>query len=126
MKNKSLDNLIKNPYDKENWEVLGRVLSGLSDSPKKIASLMYDFLEEHNFHALCSVFNWIFNLYDGKYTDDLNNIKGILNGLTYDVKISQNDDLSWKTKRYTLKVTFEEVDNSVETEKDSKAKVSWF
>ena len=92
------------------WGAAGLALSVISDGYKDMGQMAYNYFEAHNYHAVCSVLNWMFNLYDFKHQDDLNNIKWMFENHQYEICVSRNDDGSWNKKKYRAKITFEEVE----------------
>ena len=93
------------------WKAAGLALAGISDSRMNILHLVYSFLEDHNYHSLCSVLNWVANLYPTSYyMDDLKNIQyEMMNRGEVLVNVTRNDDGSWTQKKYRCIVKFEEV-----------------
>lgn len=93
-----------------NWEAVGRALASISGSTRDVMRLAYDFAEAGNNHAVCSLINWVFNIYEFKHKDDLQNIKGIFHNRQYLVNMTRNEDGSWTQKKYRAVITFEEVE----------------
>jgi hypothetical protein len=85
---------------------------------KNLAHALYNKLEDENYHGFCAVINWLFNLYDVKYTTDFEGITRVLGNPRYFVRHSAPDG-TYTTKRYRMIVTFEAVD--VEVPKDEFA-----
>jgi hypothetical protein len=71
------------------WEKVGMALARISDFSKNILQLAYTFLEDWNFHSICSVINWIGGLYPLSLRDLLNiknEIDGVYNLKQYDIE----------------------------------------
>ena len=97
--------------DTNNWQAAGLALAEISYSKWDITKLFYAFCEDHNQHALCSLINWVVEIYDTRYMDDLNNIKWLFANREYIINVKRDDNTGeWTTKKYRAVVTFEEVE----------------
>lgn len=112
---KLFDELVKNGLNhvqeeyregQNRWEMVGRALSEIADSSRGMARLAYVFFESFNVHNVCSLLNWVFNLYEYHHAEDFNNIKGLIEGRVYNV---HGWDLNDGVKKYRAKVEFIEV-----------------
>jgi len=92
-----------------NWEAVGHALAGISESTRDVVRLAYDFAECHNNRGFCAVLNWVFNLYESKYSEELDNIKWLLSQPVYKVNVTRNEDGTWEQKKYRMVVNFQEV-----------------
>lgn len=109
--NKAIDNLTKlQPNESNRYEAIGMILASLGDGYKDVARLAYRYFEAHNYHSLCSLLNWVCDLYEFKHVNDLNNIKWMFTNHVYKVKIVMNENGTWKEKKYRAKIEFVEVD----------------
>lgn len=74
-----------------------------------IINRFYDYMESINHHSVCSVINWIFDIYPVKFQSEFEGMKGILENHSFIVNVTRNDETGeWSTKRYRMKVIFEE------------------
>lgn len=107
---KSFDNLENSTS--ENFQAVGLTLSAISSSSKNIARLAYAFFEDGNNNVMCSLLNWVFNLYEYKHISDLDNIKWIFSHAgEYVVNVKRNDSTGeWDKKKFVARIIFEEVE----------------
>ena len=60
------------------WAKIGMAISRVSDNPRKGFDLIYEWLEDWNYHASCAVIDWIRPVEDKFWDTTLNYVKSMI------------------------------------------------
>ena len=107
------------------WSKAGSMFALLSEGYKDMANMAYSYFEAHNYHAVCALLNWVFDIYDFHHISDLSNIRWLFENIPFRViSVSQTEIGKWETKKYRAKIIFEEVEQEISNDKSNSLKHS--
>ena len=82
----------------------------MDNKTQRLLDAFYNHFENDNHHAVCSLINWIFNLYHVRYFSEFQPVIDLLTKFHYVVNVERDDSTGeWATKKYKMIVSFEEV-----------------
>lgn len=82
----------------------------MDEKIEKLARALYDELEDQNYHSVCALINWVFDLYPTRYYGDCISSSAMVEKLPVrDIKIRFDESLEFKIRKFKMVLTFKEV-----------------
>jgi hypothetical protein len=96
------------------WRAIGQAVAHATDSARNILDLAYTALEDHNYHSINAVIEWIFPLYEQVFhVSDLARLQKMIDKKSVTILTEWNKERAdYDTKRVNVKLKIEEVTDS--------------